>query len=72
MTTSTITGQGCRDTETGEPDEATSLKSGSEGGWGKRPVMDLARNLPNYHKEWAADQKAQRAARRATRETGDA
>jgi hypothetical protein len=25
-----------------------------------------------YHKAWAADQKAQRAARRATRDTGDA
>ena len=47
MTISTITGQGYRDTETGEPDDAISIKSGSEGGWGKRPETDLARSLPN-------------------------
>ena len=41
------TGQGRRDKETGEPDDATSIKSGSEGGWEKRPAMDLARSLPN-------------------------
>ena len=35
------------DKETGEPDDATSIPSGSEGGWEKRPVMDLARSLPN-------------------------
>jgi hypothetical protein len=46
MTTFTIIGQGYRDTETGEPDDATSVTSGSEGGWGKRPAMDLARSLP--------------------------
>ena len=38
-------GQGQRDKETGEPDEAISFKSGSEEGWGKRPAMDLARSL---------------------------
>ena len=32
--------------ETGEPDEATSFTSGSEGGQEKRPAMDLARGLP--------------------------
>ena len=46
MKTFTIIGQGGRDTETGEPDEAISFTSGSEGGWGKRPAMDLARSLP--------------------------
>ncbi len=44
-------GQSQRDKETGEPDEATSFKSGSEGGWGKRPVMDLARSLPSDHED---------------------
>src|SRR5262249_43292876 len=39
-------GQGQRDKETGEPDDATSIPSGSEGGWEKRPAMDLARSLP--------------------------
>jgi len=47
MRTSNITCQGQRDTETGEPDDAISIKSGSEGGWEKRPAMDLARSLPN-------------------------
>ena len=32
---------------------------------------DLARSLPYYHKAWAADQHAQRAARRATRDAGE-
>jgi len=49
MRTSNITCQGQRDTETGEPDDAISIKSGSEGGWEKRPAMDLARSLPNLH-----------------------
>jgi transposase len=49
MTTSTSIGQSPRDKETGEPDDATSIKSGSAGGWGKRPVLDLARSLPSYH-----------------------
>src|SRR5215510_7891545 len=39
-------GQGQRNKETGEPDDATSIPSGSEGGWEKRPTMDLARSLP--------------------------
>jgi hypothetical protein len=30
-------GQSQRNKETGEPDDATSIKSGSEGGWEKRP-----------------------------------
>ena len=47
MRTSNITCQGQRDTETGEPDDAISIKSGSERGWEKRPAMDLARSLPN-------------------------
>ena len=46
MRTSNITCQGQRDTETGEPDDAISIKSGSERGWEKRPAMDLARSLP--------------------------
>jgi hypothetical protein len=36
--------------ETGEPDEATSFTSGSEGGQEKRPAMDLARGLPYLNK----------------------
>src|SRR5215468_2565306 len=39
-------GQGKRDKETGEPDDATRIPSGSAGGWEKRPAMDLARSLP--------------------------
>src|SRR5262249_10777956 len=42
-----IIGQSQRDKGTGEPDEATSFTSGSEGGWGKRPAKDLARSLPS-------------------------
>jgi hypothetical protein len=45
MTMFITIGQGYRDTETGEPDEAISFKSGSEEGWGKRPATDLARSL---------------------------
>ena len=45
MTIFITIGQGYRDTETGEPDEAISFKSGSEEGWGKRLAMDLARSL---------------------------
>jgi hypothetical protein len=37
MMTFTPIGQSQRDKETGEPDDATSIKSGSEGGWEKRP-----------------------------------
>src|SRR5437867_8661747 len=47
MRTSTKIGQGRRDKETGEPDEAISLTSGSEGDREKRPAMDLARGLPS-------------------------
>src|SRR5919197_795793 len=32
-----LRGQSQRDKETGEPDDATSIQSGSEGGWEKRP-----------------------------------
>src|SRR5215831_18517914 len=46
MMTYTTIGQSQRDTETGEPDDATSITSGSEGGREKRPAMDLARGLP--------------------------
>jgi len=46
MTFITI-GQGRRNKETGEPDDAISVTSGSEGGRGKRPAMDLARGLPD-------------------------
>ena len=41
--------QSQRDKETGEPDEAISFTSGSEGGWEKRPEMDLARQ-PTQHR----------------------
>src|SRR5262249_2213631 len=47
MMTYTTIGQSQRDKETGEPDDATSITSGSEGGREKRPAMDLARGLPN-------------------------
>src|SRR5438876_11035182 len=38
MTTSIPIGSSQRDKETGEPDDATSIKSGSVGGWEKRPT----------------------------------
>ena len=41
-------GQSQRNKETGEPDDATSIQSGSAGGWEKRPEMDLARSLPSF------------------------
>src|SRR3989442_15589988 len=47
MTTFMPIGQSQRDKETGEPDDATSITSGSAGGWEKRPAMDLARSLPS-------------------------
>src|SRR5947209_19485111 len=37
MTTSIPIGSSQRNKETGEPDDATSIKSGSAGGWEKRP-----------------------------------
>jgi hypothetical protein len=40
-------------------------------GAGGKGRKDLARSLPYYHKAWAADQQAQRAARRATKDAGD-
>ena len=49
MMTSIIIGQSQRDKETGEPDDATSIQSGSAGGWEKRPEMDLARSLPSVN-----------------------
>src|SRR6266446_261252 len=42
-------GQSQRNKETGEPDDATSIQSGSAGGWEKRPEMDLARSLPSFY-----------------------
>ena len=53
MRASTKTGQGQGDKETGEPDEAISLTSGSEGDREKRPAMDLARGLSSAR--WADD-----------------
>jgi hypothetical protein len=47
MKTFITTCQSQRNKETGEPDDATSITSGSVGGWGKRPEMDLARSLPS-------------------------
>ena len=48
MTTSIPIGQSQRNKETGEPDDATSIQSGSAG-WEKRPAMDLARSLPSFN-----------------------
>ena len=55
MMTSISIGQSQRNKETGEPDDATSIKSGSEGGWWKRPAMDLARSLPSGDPQECAD-----------------
>ena len=51
--TSTPIGQSRRNKETGEPDDATSITSGSEEGREKRPAMDLARGLSSA--TWADD-----------------
>jgi hypothetical protein len=50
MTTSMPIGQSQRNKETGEPDDATSIKSGSEGGWEKRPKGPRSQptRLPRY------------------------
>ena len=53
MMTFTPIGQSQRDKETGEPDDATSITSGSEEGQEKRPAMDLARGLSSA--TWADD-----------------
>src|SRR6266571_9379821 len=53
MMTFTPIGQSQRDKETGEPDDATSITSGSEEGQEKRPAMDLARGLSSAR--WADD-----------------
>src|SRR5712664_1548363 len=53
MMTSTPIGQSRRNKETGEPDDATSITSGSEEGREKRPAMDLARGLSSA--KWADD-----------------
>jgi len=53
MMTFTPIGQSQRDKETGEPDDATSITSGSEEGQEKRPAMDLARGLSSA--KWADD-----------------
>jgi len=53
MMTSTPIGQSRRNKETGEPDDATSITSGSEEGREKRPAMDLARGLSSA--TWADD-----------------
>src|SRR6266705_3249875 len=45
MMTFTPIGQSQRNKETGEPDDTTSITSGSEEGQEKRPAMDLARGL---------------------------
>ena len=37
LSTTAANGQSQRNKETGEPDDATSIKSGSAGGWEKRP-----------------------------------
>src|SRR5262249_55320723 len=45
-----LRGHSQRDKETGEPDDATSIQSGSEEGWEKRPKkMDLARSISCFH-----------------------
>src|SRR5438128_11754426 len=53
MMTFTPIGQSQRDKETGEPDDAISITSGSEEGREKRPAMDLARGLSSA--KWADD-----------------
>ena len=53
MMTFTPIGQSQRDKETGEPDDATSITSGSEEGQEKRLAMDLARGLSSAR--WADD-----------------
>src|SRR5438552_1512931 len=53
MMTFTPIGQSQRDKETGEPDDTTSITSGSEEGQEKRPAMDLARGLSSA--KWADD-----------------
>src|SRR3989449_11299073 len=59
MMTFTPIGQSQRDKETGEPDDATSITSGSEEGQEKRPAMDLARGLSSA--KWADDGSLWRA-----------
>src|SRR5882672_11110786 len=51
--TFTPIGQSQRNKETGEPDDTTSITSGSEEGQEKRPAMDLARGLSSAR--WADD-----------------
>ena len=51
--TFTPIGQSQRNKETGEPDDTTSITSGSEEGQEKRPAMDLARGLSSA--TWADD-----------------
>ncbi len=51
--TFTPIGQSQRNKETGEPDDTTSITSGSEEGQEKRPAMDLARGLSSA--KWADD-----------------
>src|SRR5256886_16270875 len=53
MMTFTPIGQSQRNKETGEPDETTSITSGSEEGQEKRPAMGLARGLSSA--KWADD-----------------
>jgi len=53
MMTFTPIGQSQRNKETGEPDDTTSITSGSEEGQEKRPAMDLARGLSSAR--WADD-----------------
>ena len=53
MMTFTPIGQSQRNKETGEPDDTTSITSGSEEGQEKRPAMDLARGLSSA--KWADD-----------------
>jgi hypothetical protein len=59
MMTFTPIGQSQRDKETGEPDDATSITSGSEEGQEKRPAMDLARGLSSA--KWADDGSLEQA-----------
>src|SRR5712691_6593282 len=53
MMTFTPIGQSQRNKETGEPDDTTSITSGSEEAQEKRPAMDLARGLSSA--KWADD-----------------
>src|SRR6266487_3272895 len=70
MMTFTPIGQSQRDKETGEPDDTTSITSGSEEGQEKRPAMDLARGLSSA--KWSDDGSLQQVFMASVRHLADA